>query len=51
MMITIENRNGKNKFPEKIDKYGKGKLNTNGRCLLEYAKEHWNDTYQHNFQP
>ena len=45
MVITIGDFNaktgtGKNEYPENIGKYGKGKLNTNGRCLLEYAKEH-----------
>ena len=44
-MITIDDFNvktgtGKSQYPESIGKYGKGRLNTNGRCLLEYAKEH-----------
>ena len=43
-MITIGDFNaktgtGKNKYLENIRKYGKGKLNTNGSCLLENAKE------------
>ena len=29
----------KTKYPEGIGKYGKDRLNTNGRFLLEYAKE------------
>ena len=45
MMITIGGFNaktgtGKNEYPENIDKNGKGRLNINGRYLLEYAKEH-----------
>ena len=45
MMITIgdfsaKTGTGKNEYPENIGKYGKGRLNTNGTCLLEYAKEH-----------
>ena len=45
-MITIggdfnaKTRTGKNEYPENISKYGKGRLNTNGRCFLECAKEH-----------
>ena len=44
-MITIVNfnvkkRTGKTEYTENIDKYGKGTITTNGRCLLEYAKEH-----------
>ena len=44
MMITIGNLysktgTGKNEYPENIRKYGKVRLNTNGRCLLEYARE------------
>ena len=45
MMITIGDFNakagtGKNEYPENIRKYGKVRVNTNGRCLLEYPKEH-----------
>ena len=31
---------GKNEYPENIGKYGKNRLNNNGRCLLEDTKEH-----------
>ena len=47
MMITIDDYDfnaktgtGKTEHPENIDKYGKGRINTNVKCLLEYAKEH-----------
>ena len=45
MMITIGDFNvktgtGKTEYRENIGKYGKGRLNTNGRCFLEHAKEH-----------
>ena len=44
-MITVggfnaETRTLKAEYPEKIDKHGKGRSNKNGKCLLEYAKEH-----------
>ena len=45
-MITIggdfnaKTRTGKTEYPKNISKYGKGRLNTNGRCFLECAKEH-----------
>ena len=45
MMITIGGFNsktgtGKTEYPENIDKYGRGRLNTNGRYLPECTKEH-----------
>ena len=45
MMITIGDFNAKagtdkNEYPENIGKYGKVRVSTNGRCLLEYPKEH-----------
>ena len=45
MIITTGDFNakigrGKSEYPENIGKYGKGRLNTNGRCFLEYAKTH-----------
>lgn len=44
-MITIGGFNaktgtGKTEYPENIDKYGRGRLNTNGRYLPECTKEH-----------
>ena len=53
MMITIGDFNAKagtekSEYPENIGKYGKGRLNANGRYLLEHAKEH---ASQHNVQP
>ena len=30
-----------NSYPENMGKYRNGRLNTNGRCLLEYAKENY----------
>ena len=44
-MITIGDFNaktgaGKTEYSENIGKYGKIRLNTNVRCLLEYAKKH-----------
>ena len=42
MMITIGDFNvktetGKTEYRENIVKYGKGRLNTNGRCFLEHT--------------
>ena len=45
-MITIggdfnaKTKTGKTEYSKNISKYGKGRLNTNGRCFLEYVKKH-----------